>query len=444
MKTVVRMPLLVRGQPARNNGLRDIFVVKEVSWDIPEVSRSETEVAFTTRQKWRRFESGMLGPDTQYDIHPCEARTELREYDGALYKRIATTEEEIRKLLSTAFPSTWAGNLHHEDNEISFDPTTERHGNPMAEGGISPVSNAVYRQLDWHRSCCRYVDERDPELVWPISPRPRRADLTYIGNNTRNNATFEDVLPNISHFDTDQFEACLDLYPQQLSRLLMVEGELWIRTPPPIYRVKPLFETGKTSALIHMCLAPDIHDTDMTSALFSLSSRDEAIEYARRLAELSALERQNGDHNWGGDRGHVYDTHVDFEVSDDLLIAYDHEAEELRRLSCALAVETRRFSVRNPGWLEKRKIAEETVNGCHASFDQVLATNYVTGEYGDASPWLESNLSFFKRTGRKHSIYKFGTVARTDLMVDRVRDFSENAPIHIGLSAIRNTRKADF
>lgn len=431
MDIVARMPLLVRGQPKRNNGLRDILVAKDVPWEIPEISLSEMEVAFTTREKAIRVRDGMIGPMTQYRMERYASEFVLREFEGELYTKVADAKTDLRPMFFTAFPVSWEQHYQGEDYDISFDSRSSED-RMRREQAISQISYAVYKQLTWHQSCL-WVHDLDPTYTWPVQTSAPR-DAPY-GINGRNYATFEDQLSKIVDFDKNQYDACMEMYPLQLSRLILADGQLWMKTPPPVYRVRPQYEAQKTSAMISICLAPDRHDMKVSNAIFSLAARDEALDYAQRFADASQKERGRKD-DPKRERGDVHDNTVEYEVSDDRLIAYDHQTEEVRRFSCAMAAENRRFVSRNPEWAEKHGFSAEDVRGVHQSFEQVLATNYITGQFGDASPWLERNFAMWRRAGRKQSAYQIGNTHATDLLMERAMRYDENRPIHIGVSSL--------
>lgn len=433
MKVTARLPVYVRGHPVRNNGPRDVFVSRDVQWRIPEISRSEAELAFESFDAFRSIVDGSdpLKRPIAYERVPH--RVDAISYAGELYRRISRDGENIRQLFSRAFPP---GYVHESDDgvcsEISVAPPV--YSSPATqesehwEDRISrPISLPVFKHMQWQMRCRSTSDTTvQNQEIWPQSIPNGRGEGGMYG--ARNAVSFEEILPKLLQYDHDQLEDCTKTHHRHLSSFLLVDGQLWMKTRPPVYRVHRRFEsTARTSAVVSLCFPPDWQDPRLVNAYFSLASREEAFEYARRLCGV--LARRQPVLDAPVQMGAVHDSICNHVVHDEAIMRYECEAEELRRMSSALAVETRRFLVRNPTW--KEKFDPAAVAGVYSGYEQVRATNYIKGEYGDPSDWLHQTAFIWKKAGRKTSIYDFGDVPTSDMLIGRAMRYEENKPISV-------------
>ncbi|MBY3151107.1 hypothetical protein HFO56_01610 [Rhizobium laguerreae] len=427
MKITARLPLYVRGTPVRNNGTRDILVSTDFDWDIPEISRSETETAFESFNAFTPVvdEDDPLKRARAYEM--ADSYVLALKHDGNLYRRVSRADEKLK--FDRAFPGGYDNSSGDSVGSGISLPTYSFGGDE--ERRERPFSLPVFRQLRWQMVC---NSVRDTTILhqetWPQSfPALRDApDLDRGLYVRRNSVTFEEVLPKIVTYDHDQLEACRRTYRGHMESFLIVDGELWMKTRPPVYKVKRRYESmEKTSVSVSVEFAPDWQDTRLPDAYFSLASRDDAFEYAQRVCMALAEGKTHG--NRPAERGDVIDATSNHLVHDADILAYACEAEELRRVSSGLAVEARRFLVRNPAW--KEKFSTDAVDGVFSAFAAVQATNYVLGEYGDPSDWLESNARIWRKTRRGNSTYDFGSVEIGDLLIERALGYEENKPIAV-------------
>ncbi len=436
MKVTARLPIHVRGTPIRNNGQRDILVSRDSEWEIPEVSASETELAFESFDYVRSIvdEDDPLKRSLAHERLECHVKAIT--YDGHLYRRLSHQGEDISTMFSRAFPGGWGD---ESSVGVGGDISQPGFSFPTAEERRErPISLPVFRQLRWHMLSASAKDTTlQNQETWPQSiDAPENERGQY---QRRNHVTFEEVLSKIVQYDHAQLEDCMRTHAVHMSNFLIVDGELWMKTRPPVYRVERRYESReKGSATVSIVFAPDWHDTRLARAYFSLGARDEAFGYANALCDaLSGRKLVSWQHKHGqmikrqltAVRGDVADFTSRHVVHDPSITDHSCHEEELRRMSFGLAVEGNRFITRNPGW--KEKFGTDAVNGVRQSFAEVMATNYVLDEYGDASDHLESNATVWKKSRRMNSYYDFGEIVVADMLIERARNYEENKPIDV-------------
>lgn len=278
------------------------------------------------------------------------------------------------------------------------------HLSTETERGARPTSLPVFSQLHWQMLCSSTRDMGMMHLeIWPqyISSAPSLAGKYQ----SRDYVTFEEILPKLVAYRHEQLEECFDIHTAHMRNFLVVDGELWMRTRPPVYRVEQCVDGGeRTSVAVSLVFAPDGHDMKLPRAYFSLGAREEAFKFANDLCDVLGKRpvtrftyegRRRIPFTSPGVRGTVLDFTSRHLVHDSTLAEYPCHEEELRRVSFGLAVETHRFLARHPSW--KAKFGTDAVDGVVASFSEVTDTNYLLGSYGDASDHLESNLAVWKK-----------------------------------------------
>ena len=427
MKVTARLPLMFRGLPVRNRAEREIMVSHDVKWDIPEISSSEAETVFETRESLVPVvdREHPLRPVLRFDTAPTGTRTV--SWKGHIYRKLPHDGTDVANAFRFAFP-----NGHEWDRTAGAGAEISQIA-PGRDGIMGhlchtmPPSLPVFRQFHWH-SLSAYTEDNVHQARWPQSIS---ADREYPGEGrgvawSRNFVTFETVLPKLVSFDAEGLKAASETGVAQMAKFLLVDGELWMRTRPPVIRVSPYFERvddgvrHRTNAIVSLVHAPDWADVNMIKGYFGLEHREAAFEYAAELVSTGAMGGET-------DTGRVIDHTVDFEASDTPLLAYNGEAEELLRTSCALASETMRFLTRNPKW--KEKLGGAVAADVEAAFREVMATNYVTAEYGDPAEYLDSLIEAWTKTRRQSFQFHFGTRHVSDMLLDRARRLHLDRPI---------------
>ncbi len=414
-----RLPLMFKGQPRKARYPKDILVSKDVYWTIPEYSITDTEVAF---HHMSGYAIGRVG-----GIARSDRELVLRQFDGALYRKVAERDADLDFVFSLAFPTDIESGFERCDRRISL---RESEGS-LPKGDPSPCSIDLLSQIEWRQSCSR-SSERVHDETWPYHVKVPDG-FRYRGLlGGHNFAVFEDIVPSLASFDGEGYEDCVAMYPLHLRRFALFDGELWMQTAPPVIRLHRLHLERATSVVMTISLAPSSPNTRLDKPLFSIGAMSDAQEFAHRMldAEIVGPTKSRP--------GEVLDLTGSYEIPmPEALSSHDHELEELRSFSYGLAVETRRFARRNPEWAEKKGITAQDMADVERSFEEVMATNYVTGEFGDATDWIDTNFALWRKLTRKATTYTFGQAPLSDLLLDRARNYAVNRPISIGIPAFR-------
>jgi hypothetical protein len=389
------LPVLFSGTPRNKSVRQPIFAAVWSSSSARELSASDMPVVFETRRKWTEKAGSFRFPRYEVVDIALDRPHQVRMFQGALYRRAGRYDRgaSAASIPGGAFPG---GKKLVDDPGawISYWPDESAF---FAEAA-SPLAHPLARHFEWKART--YEVERDAVThAWLPDHRsnPLEQFVMLEHGSVRNTVPFDEVSRQLIEFDADDYESCLELHGMQWGRLVAMDGELWIETPPPTYRVD-LTHRDQAVPKVTLTHAPGWHDTRLHIKYFPLSARDEAFEYAERLGKVCCdPDLATPD---------VVDHTVEFECGSLGAMEFDHVGEEVRRLSHALAIENRRFLERNPQW--KAKLGNEALECVAASFEAAAATNYILGEFGDPSPWIEANADIWKRLGRKSTIYGFG------------------------------------
>ena len=120
MEVTARLPLLFRGSPVRNNGDRYILVSRDLRWDVPEVSASETETAFEAREAWRlNWESSWADRSRSTATGKLDRVFSLIGFNGGLYRRVAVPGDGPASAFEKAFPSGYLYTVVNAERDIS-------------------------------------------------------------------------------------------------------------------------------------------------------------------------------------------------------------------------------------------------------------------------------------------------------------------------------------
>lgn len=397
MKLETSFPILTKGTPPKCSTRRDILVSLPVTLEIPEVAYRDTEIAFEARENFSMFRN--IG---QTESLRQEQSFQLREYDGALYRRVDWVPEH-----AFIFPD--APKMNDPGTDISVSPA--QHGNA--------ITSAIRRQHEWHLE----KQSSGPSNVlgaWPQGKANTRELL-------RSMSDFRTLAPTIQYLDEELVEVSRRMIDVQAGRLLAIGGELWMVSRPPSWRVQVALEPGSwqdVDVRLDLAVAIEGFDPMLARRHFPLDRLDEASAYANRCAASNSTDRNMTYRR----RDYV----VDYEVGVPELMDFDADAEDLARIGYALAMEIKRASHR-----EHEKVAElgDLVRVLDEAFTSTMETNYVLGEMGDITPHVDDLCTIWKKLSRPISYCVSGVSGRRfgDLLLKRAKTLSENAPITIGM-----------
>ncbi|MCV9965025.1 hypothetical protein OIU34_24315 [Pararhizobium sp. BT-229] len=400
MKVEISLPFLTRGKPKRCNSDRHVYVTMPVTVEVPEVPVGDTEVAFETYERYALF----ADPHTEeHDILKVEAEWEMRAYDGRLYRKLF----DVTAIGDAAF-------------HIAFDDTTaakaEDPGSSISTGfgyyGTNPLASAIRRQVEFDLEKTSLSDS-NVVIAWPGGQGNIARD------RARNATEFTIVGPSIENIDGPLCEKSMHRIEKQVSRLLVIGGDLWVESRPPSWRVTVV--DNKIS--LHLATAIEGFDPILSRRHFPIDRLDEAREYARQCATPRASE----DIEYT-----VSEYVVDYDAHLPELLEFDADAEELSRIGYALAFESMRYARRNHGWLDNLDGALKS--SLFSAYEETMETDYLRGQMGEVGQYVEDLCTVWRRFHRPTSWCELGTARARfgDMLIKRARALAENAPITLG------------
>ncbi|MCV9964115.1 hypothetical protein OIU34_19725 [Pararhizobium sp. BT-229] len=384
--------------------MRDIVVAHHFEAGIPEISRSETNVVFEIEQAHNIHKAMEIVPHT----------FQMLEYDGRLYRHLATPEW-IDDETKDAFAHEWTSGFYPFARSISVIPNKVLR---------NPVASALQKQIGWVlQADSTHRDRREHTWPHPYPGSTKRWGLT----DTLNDQLFTNVSTELSEIDGDAVARSTRDFAHQAGKLLVVDGDLWMESPPPAICVH------YTDGFVVIDIAP-VHEgptPQPSTVYFPLDRRGEAERYADVLADTCAGQ-------YG--KRKISDGMVPFSESGSELLAFNPEEVELRNICHNLVVSNERsLRATNPdhdaGFLTDAARQEHDV-----AFAKALDADFVRGEYHDLSGHFDMAATLWKKCRRP--AYQFdlpanrkgghlhGDRKRTgDLMLARGYQMLENAPI---------------
>ncbi|MDW9478678.1 hypothetical protein GOB57_08170 [Sinorhizobium meliloti] len=411
MRLDLRYPFLTSGIPKRNTRRRDLYTAISMVVEVPEISRKETDVAFRTYQRCAlhyRYGHGEFVNQT-YEVGSWPGGVDLRTYNGKLYRRIGTEREILEDTrtcfkLGRAFPHVIGENDLEYGADISM----------VTKGTSNPLSAALVRQWDWELERASVSDGRVVN-AWPMAMAGKTR------HDTREATDFRDVVSEIAEVDVRVSERSLRMIEQQTGRLLAIDGEIWMTCRPPCLVVS-IEERGDIFGTLSLAHAHDGLDTKLSRRYFALTDLEPAREYLQECARKPKRER--GEYQ-------CYEALPQYDVIAPEFTEYDADGEELSRIGYTLASECSRYAARTSKRLDGSK-----QDNLDAAMQAVGETNYVTGEFGDVTPFVEDVCVIWNDFGRPSTFCEVGPApARKrfgDMMIKRAGKLIENAPIDFG------------
>jgi hypothetical protein len=221
-------------------------------------------------------------------------RESVIEFGGRLFRYKGSVRGHItRDFLNTAFPARSGEVPRHirTGSETSYPAWN-------ADFAGRPLANHVYQRLHAELG----AKPREGTLYPSVSD-----NVLTKGPRSRNACLFERYEKYLSEIDHAAFDAGVGEARREAGKLLLVSGDLWVETPPPVISVD--FSGGVQSAVgLRLAYLPDWLDPNLGRQYFPLDADGEAVEYARSVRDLAhdeAIYRRalNFKDNLRGDTG---------------------------------------------------------------------------------------------------------------------------------------------
>lgn len=413
MKVQAKIPLMFNCRPKRTHGEKAAFVSEVNTYEIPEVSSSETEIEFETE---RAFLTHLTS------FREGKACHTVLSFDGSLYRPIHDdfNARAAKVLFDAAFPGFYGNS--DQPFKASISPR-DRVTNPESETWLSPLMRPVYEQLLW-RFKCESVDKKRMDSIWPpldYVARHKVPKVRVLSNEIgqRNNIQLDAIWDDLLEFDEDGLVHSRSASHHHMQRYIFVDGHLHQRCGPPVYVVG--LKYGYVSvALTH---APEWHDTDLSTQYFGLANKESAFAYADALTE-----------NFLRNSRHLNskkpkDYTISFSSSDHPAFEFHHAEDQLFRIACGVAVENRRIVCLNSERV--RRLGDQKLAAVSRAFEEVRKTDFVFETFGDPVDDMEANIDTWITLGRRQSTYSFGEGFTSEMLFTQAGALEADRPISL-------------
>jgi hypothetical protein len=428
MKLDFDLPFAFRGRPKGCRDIRDIFITKTVSRDVPEVSHQETEITFSVadrRQATNEPNRGEGRMSARLAAAHAERkdRFELRVFRGDLYRKIANSVSDSKKLglFGTPFEQYNSGRRNKEGYAI---PAWQSEFG----AGISPVrsltdnaplARPLMDEMTW------IMDRDRPHCdgarsAWPPAPAERNRDYNAPYHIHRNTRRFEDEINQITEIDWASMALADHMIEAQAGRLLLIAGEVWIKSRPPAIAVDHASKWRDHNQVhLRLVTAPEGYVSKLSCTHFSLADIEVAREYAKSQSHGERI---------------LFDYIVPFECHDSMLLDYDWRTEAINRFSYTAAVECRNYMIRNPEKADK--ITDDERSVVAVAFDATMEVNHLLGIHRDMSEFAIDLKSAWRKFSYRQCLEVASTAAGTHVepAADNIEQYLDEAPISIPVS----------
>lgn len=273
MQTDIRYPIRFGAQPTTTDRYKVVLCSYLHSHNAPSITSGEARAVL----------------DMDVDVTKNrQIRLKLVDFENRLFRKVCDqTDFPGHASLSDAFECTPDRNTPHHPLVWCDQRPGEwnRSSRPLGTG----LWNRIAHRL--------YIDGAGREkeaYAWPNAPFNLSLALRW----NRNDFKFENYLSRMTNIDADEFSEGVAQIVNEADRLLCIDDELWLETPPLVYEVGHGLRSssghiacdyndlrskdGDLNANITIQLAylPDWLDTNLDRQYFPLSARDKAVEYA--------------------------------------------------------------------------------------------------------------------------------------------------------------------
>jgi hypothetical protein len=374
MRLHAKYPMLIRGRPRGLRGERYVrtHVVDEV--DVPELSSAETSVALEPVQE---FSTGFPFVGQESETLLMRSLPELREYRGRLYRSLAGAPS-----FDCAFPQSGRNSRAYMSSTV-----------PHVYMDRSPLSFPIRSRMNWLYEVLALDLARNYSL-WP----KERSDAPV-----ETGTGFPDALIGIDDVNHEDIALAFEMIAAQSSRLIAVDGTLWMETKPPCIEVSASMADyiARLSRLkMDIGFLRDMPDFELGRCSFPLTRLGEMQTFAQAIRE-------------GYGEGQSIVTYGVGDTSCPLL-DFDPDAEDIYRTAHTLATGIVRRVVQH-GYHAAHRDSDPLFEGDDevvfaAVRDELFATNDILGRRGN----LAEMLPVIERLWRKVKRPLYGASANSN------------------------------
>lgn len=369
MRLTIRYPIHFTAEPPTTDRVKDVLCSFAHVADVPEVAASETALLVD------------VGCD---DAQGNPAQTVLRSHEGSIYLRLCDVGQVHE---APVFQQPFEPKLDRNA------PTAPFHaaGQPVRSLGL-PMTNRIAHRL--YASGGRTKEE----YAWPPAPYQNTPSHRW----TRNAFRFEELYARTGPIDEAMFDTCRAEHALEAEKLLVIDGAVYVRTPPLAWTVASKASNPWTVGVeVGVAFLPEWLDADLDRQYFPLSMREEADAYADTLLRVLKAQEKSGIRNAHIDRGladrlpdmaafdfdqahYAVNRHVMLMASD-IAMAIDGEANDGPRTDAGLAA----------------RMGHETVERVICSARAAIAIGPEIDRWADVTDNVEAVIAAWRVSGRK-------------------------------------------
>ncbi|MCS4090141.1 hypothetical protein [Rhizobium sp. BK176] len=244
MRLDIRLPIRFRAVTKRSPRERHVYCSKRLNIAVPELSRSEAEVAFRMRER--------------------NGDHQLITVNERLYRPLVTgnaTAETVMARFGAAFSVLPAG-------PISVMPATEITRPDLY------IPSPVRLPIEFHYHRQALLRRRGAPGDWPKGGTElvRNDNDIFLEEtrwaNTRNSLDFDALMEKLDTANEDDLELAERTHDAQLAKLVMIDGEPWYETRPPCVKVRA------DGSVYHVGFLPDYVDHHIGWQYFGVEELD--------------------------------------------------------------------------------------------------------------------------------------------------------------------------
>lgn len=396
MEVRARLPVSTGGEPRKTSGYKEILCSEMRTFTIPEIDRAQTRIVFESSDAYY-YEARKSPRFAPLDDGPHE----VLEFDGEIYRPVTDCLEDVADLgmFDLAYPLGWSPPFDIGYRaEISYNEHRDSVENLYVR---NPLTRPLFEHFHLGLAATDF-NRRRLDNFWPGREAGKSNHPDAIHGNggkwwPRNNIMIDDVIPKLGTFDHDRLDESRRMGEVLMSGFIVTRGRLWEKCRPPVYMVHAVLGEVAT-ALVEIVHPPRYMDTKLSNQYFALDDKDGAMAYAEGLALSHRMS--------AGGKMDVTDKTVAFEVLDDTVMDFDHAHDELFRISCAFAIENKRFLTRQPSY--RGAHSDEALESVDLAHAEVLKTNFLEGVFGNPGEWLPHNAEIWAKSGRHQGAFEFG------------------------------------